>query len=432
MKNCVSDFYKIIGLILLIILAAPFLIIHAQSGKIVQPPQTVSTPISKPISPMQSKVELKSAGSEIEGRYKLIFETSFEGKLGGYQRKEKVEMMRARFSGIKNVSSQLNASGADGYRVISSLPMYMVAIVARDEAQYEYELFETESSVHFAKVGLPGKLEAMSDKGFRVIDHSKLGTYCEWIDSNNAAMGENCEYSDRFLFEREKKTRRLPEQILVSVFPSWGAKPSDELEKQISEKLAKGFYPTKIFSRFEVLLEKAKESDEIQSAQIDVQIIRASWIRDDLEGKVNELAKQGYRLAMTSNKIAMMYRNGETAQVPVSYIWVKSNKKFETNLKKLQATGAIYRTTYPNEKGTENALIFEQKLKDDGKRREFKVLKFEFKSQENLAEKIVNVNLTPSSEEAVKQMNAFAKEGFIVRDLFYSDKISVIMEREIN
>lgn len=430
MKTIARNLYNIICLIILVIFTSPFLTIHAQSGKIVQPPQTVPTPISQPVSPRQSKGEPKSAAAVDERKYKLIFNTSSEGKIS-YQREEKAAMMRDLLSGIKNFSDQINALGADGYRVVAALPINIVAIVARDEGQYEYELFETEGSYHFAKSGLQDKLEAMSDKGFRLIDHSKLGTYCEWFNSNDPAMGENCEYSDRFLFEREKKTRRLPEQILLGVLPGWGAKPSDELEKQISEKLVQGFYPVRLFSSFEILLEKAKEGDEIESEKIDVQVVRASWGRNDLETKVNDFAKQGYRLTMTNNRIAVMRRSVETAQTPVSYIWVKSKtKKFENNLKKLEATGAIYRTTYPDEQGTENYLIFEQKLKDDGKRREFKVLKFEFKHEENLTQKIVTKTLTPSSEEAVKTMNALAKAGFIVRDMFYSDKISVIMERE--
>lgn len=414
-----------------IIFLTPFLITHAQSGKVVQTPQPTVTPIPQVMLSTQPDTKSNFVVDGKGDKYKLVFETSYEGKLGGYLPREKVEMMQARRSGLKNFSEQLNEAGKQGYKVVSALPTYLVAVMALDETQYEYELFETISSVHFAKSELQNKLEKMSETGFQLVEHSQLFPSCEWIDPENLYMGENCEYTDRFLVEKESEIKKPIEQILVNTFPGWGAKPSAELEKQIDEKLAEGFYPTKIFSKFEILLEKAKDKEELLSDKPDVKIVRSSWGRGNLDKKVNELAKQGYRLAMTNNGIAVMYRNKETAQTPVSYIWVKADKKnFEKNLAKLREKGAIYRTAYPNEKGTENTLIFEQKLKDDGKRSEFKVLKFEFDSKENMEEKKVYIDLTPSSKEAVKTLNKLTREGFEVRDLFYADEVSVILERE--
>lgn len=203
-----------------------------------------------------------------------------------------------------------------------------------------------------------------------------------------------------------------------------------ELEKQIDEKIAEGFYPVNVFSAFEVLLEKAVNKEELLSDKPDVKIVRTSWGKNDLEQKVNKLAKEGYRLAMTNYRIAVMYRNSETSQVPVSYIWLKANSKnFEKELIKIQGKGATYRTTYPDNKGRKNILIFEQKLKDDGKRSEFRILKFEFEFKENQTEKRVYIDLTPLSKETVKQMNELAKDGFEVKDLFEGKEICLILER---
>lgn len=202
------------------------------------------------------------------------------------------------------------------------------------------------------------------------------------------------------------------------------------MEKQIDEKIAEGFYPVNVFSAFEVLLEKAVNKEELLSDKPDVKIVRTSWGKNDLEQKVNKLAKEGYRLAMTNYRIAVMYRNSETSQVPVSYIWLKANSKnFEKELIKIQGKGATYRTTYPDNKGRKNILIFEQKLKDDGKRSEFRILKFEFEFKENQTEKRVYIDLTPLSKETVKQMNELAKDGFEVKDLFEGKEICLILER---
>ena len=154
-------------------------------------------------------------------------------------------------------------------------------------------------------------------------------------------------------------------------------------------------------------------------------------LRDDaiLEDKVNDLAKQGYRLVLLNNGIAVMYRRSDSA-TPVLYIWLDTNKKdFEKQLTQLQAGGAVYRMTYPNREGNKNKLVFEQSAVDNGERLEYKVLKFEFEELDDRAENKVQIDLTPSSKETVKLMNSLARQGFVVRDLLSSDKVSVLLER---
>lgn len=317
-----------------------------------------------------------------------------------------------------------------GYRLVSAIENDF-ALVKLDETQYEYDWFETNSSAHFAKGDILEKLKVMSNTGFRVIDHFLLSGNCEPILPEDPALGDNCNYLDLFLLEKQKGYKKPFEQILVNSSPGWGAKPSIELETQIDEKLAQGFYPTKVFSKFEILLEKTKNKNDLLNDKPDIQIVRSSWGRSNLKEKVNKLANQGYRLALTNNGIAVMYRNSETAQIPVSYVWVKADKKnFEKNLIKLQEKGAIYRTTYPNEKGTKNSLIFEQKLKSDGQRKEYKILKFKFNYKENLLEKKVFVELTQSSKQNLETLNNLVKKGFEVLDLFDAKEFGIILRKD--
>ena len=106
-------------------------------------------------------------------------------------------------------------------------------------------------------------------------------------------------------------------------------------------------------------------------------------------------------------------------------------KDFEEQLARLQARGTVYRMTYPTGEGIESKLIFEQSAVGDGRRREYRVLKFEFQFVANAAEKKVHKDLTPASKETVKLMNTLAREGFVVRDLFISDQVSVLLERSL-
>jgi hypothetical protein len=233
-----------------------------------------------------------------------------------------------------------------------------------------------------------------------------------------------------YLAERLKGEKRPVQQILIGSVPGWGAKPSSDLELQIADSLAKGFYPVNVFSAFEILLERVKTKDEIPSDKPDVQIVRSAWGKGNVEDKVNELAKQGYRLAMTGNRIAVMYRNKETAQIPVAYVWLKVDKKsFETELVRLQEKGAVYITTYPSEKGKKDTLIFEHKLSDDGSRTEFRILKLEFEYKENKTEKKVYIVPKATSPETLKTMNKLVKEGFEVRDLFDINGVGIILEK---
>jgi len=409
----------------------------APSARSVRPTQPAS------VSRTQNSVGVPSAqpelGSEINtaqrmDKYKLIFKTESEGKLEYLLRKEKAEMMRARASALKNFLDKLNETGKQGYKVASTLPTNLAAVVVTDETNYEYRLFETRSAIHFIKSGLFDKLEGLSKAGFRLIEHSQLYTLCEYIDPENLANGETCEYEDRFLAEKQIGTRTSIEQIIVNAFPGWGAKTSQELEKLIGEKMAEGFYPVKAISKFEILLEKTKYREELLADKPEVKVLRTDWGAGRLEKKVNELANQGYRLALAREGIVVMYRHRDGAHVPTSYSWIRTDKKlFERDLANLQSKGAVYRIAYANPHGITNILIFEQTFSAKHRRGEFKTLRFEFNSIENKAERKVYTDLTPISKEAVKKMNKLAGEDFMVRGMFHTDKpysaVNVILER---
>lgn len=126
-----------------------------------------------------------------------------------------------------------------------------------------------------------------------------------------------------------------------------------------------------------------------------------------------------------------MYRNKDNA-TPITYFWVKAKgKALEENLATLQKSGAVYRMIYRDDHDSGHRLVFEQKKGGDGSRHDYRVLKFEFQFTENAKEKRVYVDLTPSSKETIKTLNRLAMEGFVVRDLFLSDKVSVLLERLI-
>lgn len=394
----------------------------AQSGRVNEAPRATPTPTPKTTTPKGSAVR---AGVESSEEYALVFPTGRDGTVHW----KHVEYEQAILSLRSSFIEQLNKAGSQSYRLISITGGYPIGIVKLDEGPYEYAWFQTSSDRFFAKSGFEEKYADFSKHGFRVVENSFMGESC-WTDP--ISKEDICESKDLFLLQREKGIEKPTQHIVISSVPSWRGHPSVEISTHVGEKIAEGFYPSKVLSKFEILLEKSDGNDEVSPDKPDVQVVRSSLgLRDDaiLEDKVNDLATQGYRLVLLNNGIAVMYRRSDSA-TPVSYIWLDTNKKdFEKQLTQLHASGAVYRMTYPNREGNKNKLVFEQSAVHKGERLEYKVLKFEFQEVDDRAANKVHIDLAPSSKETMKLMNSLARQGFVVRDLFASDKVSVLLER---
>ncbi len=396
----------------------------AQSGRINEPPPT-PTPVVR--SQEQSDTTAKFRIDPKADQYRLVFPTYYDGIF----RKGELyyvgeESNQARPSVNNSFIERLNEAGQQGYRLVSTTGSFPVAIVKLDEVQYEYSWFQTSGAI-FSKDGFMGIYSQLSKQGFHLCANRVVNRACENFDLAGSTH-TTCVFTDFFLLERQKGVTKVIEHRLAFAGPSWRMKTGPKLTTQVVERLSQGFYPTKVLSKFEILLEQREQSDDLWTDKSDVKVITSGW-RDDLLKLVNELAKQEYRIALVNRGIAVMYRKND-ASGPVSYISLNTeNKDFEKQLAQAQARGAVYRTTYPTEGGFETKLIFELKAVDDHTRREYKVLKFEFQYTPNAAEKKVHKDLTATSKETLKMLNVLVKEGFVVRDLFYSDKVSVLLER---
>jgi hypothetical protein len=89
---------------------------------------------------------------------------------------------------------------------------------------------------------------------------------------------------------------------------------------------------------------------------------------------------------------------------------------------------------YPYYEGVKSRLIFELPSVASGHRREYKVLKFDFdETGDEWAKYDPNgkrrINLKPSSRGTEEALNTLAKQGFVVRDLFVSDELGILLER---
>ena len=395
----------------------------AQSGKPNPAPTSKPTPTPEGTSSNRGEARQNLATDLSADTYRLVFPTRLA-------------------PGLTDFDEQLNRAGVERYKLISAVYRWQqkttppkdaysvpVAILKLDEVQHEYASFETVSNSLVAIDGFDQRYKHYSLRGFRFVEQFMTSASCDETNALGVIFGGACKIHHRFITERQRGVEKPIQFIVANSPPSPGfkTKMADELTSQIKEKLVDGFYPTAVFSAWEILLTHAGNSNDLIDNP-DVRVVTSF----DVRGRVNDLAKQGYRLMLIEKRGAVMYRSGPTA-TPLTYISLKvRDKRFGEQLAKLQETGAVYRMTYTGDSGIEDQLMFEQGPVGEGKRREYKVLRFDFEMVQGPNSE-VRVDLTPSAKETMKLLNTLAVEGFVVRDLFVSESVSnnvsVLLER---
>lgn len=399
----------------------------AQSGRIIPNPPPPTPPAKSPAEP---EAKPKFTPDPNAPKYKLVFDTHWSDRFTYEPAKVKREN-RPRYSKHANFLEELNKLGEQGYRLeTATMTNPLMGIVKLTETQYEYTWFETSSIGPFEKDGFTVLSTPLLQQGFSIVDHFYMDKLCVsngTSDEIETIFSKDCDYRDIFLLEREKGNTRPVQISMARHFPSWKAFTGDDvLTAQLDEFLARGFYPQFVLSRFQILLGRTTRIEDLKTDGVELKVVTKG-----IEKKVNALAKQGYRLALTDYDIAVMYRlKGQTS--PASYVWLSGvGKKFDQTFLQLQEKGAIYRTTYPTDFGNEYTFVFEQPASNDGARCEYKVLKFDLESIEHKAQNSFDFKLTEVSKENEKLLNNLSKEGFVVRDVIRNGWASslVLLER---
>lgn len=367
--------------------------------------------------------------------YKLVFPTEYDRKSAYKWDKgnDREIFGRDREAEINGFIDELNKFGGRNYKVAFLLDGDSpVAVLKSGDKRYEYAWFETDSYLDKALDGPGNKYSELTEKGFHLFEHDLFTIYCE-------RANEVCHAYDNFFLERENGDGTPVRHRFISKGPVqvWHEdKLTREILGQTGDGLRDGLYPAQALNPYSLLLESRAGRDQPSAGWKDLQIARDTSIwgagsADNLPKNVNKLAAQGYRLTTVGYGMALMTRPSGAA-TPVSYVWVNAGKKdFEQEVVRLQARGAIFRTAYPNADGLIQQLIFELPAVNDGARREYKVLKFTLYAAEHAVNgrSKLRIDLSPDSKDTEKKLNDLAREGFVVRGLFISDKYSILLER---
>jgi hypothetical protein len=412
----------------------------AQSGELAQIRPTFSVSSSQSTA-SDSDLPPRHVLDSNADKYKLVFAREHEGKASYRLDKpaDSAALIQATSSEFDNFVKQLNQEGAQGYKLISAVyGGFAVGMVEFDGVQHEYEWVMTDS-LFSALSGKDDKYGRSAKRGFRLVDYFEINTFCPDYGADTSPGGDYCQTRSLFLLEREKAAEKPTPYALVYPTKDRQGSLTSWLTAQVKQKVAGGFFPTKLVSEYGILVEQEKKDQSSPDRQ-DLRVV-SGINAGHPKSSVNELAKHGYRLALLNSRLALMNKDVRTT-TPVTYVWLhtttkknwrvepRKRKDFEESLAHLQASGAVYRMVYENNQGY-SKLIFEQKAIDDGQRREYKVLLFEFQVDVDRAAQRVSIDMTPESKETMRRINNLAKDGFVVRDLFLSDGYNAVIERTL-
>lgn len=411
-----------------IILATPLLGAAAFSGKMLQTAVTAKADVQPALPHDRSKQEsADSAG----GEYRLIFPASSVGAAMTVNSED--DAVRA--SKFDSFVEQLNKAGAEGYRLTSFVYAHSglpVGIARRAAARYEYMwiALRYESGWLEGAGGFRQKFALLSQKGFRLADYVHLEISCGPVIQENMslgieAMGQECASVNVFLLERELGGES-PTRFAVL---GWEEKPAVPAAVELRRKLLEGLFPKQVFAGYDIWFEEGGAGGGHRGGDAEIELVwyDASWWGKDINRSVNKMARRGYRVGLINWGTAVMYR--DSGPGGFNYYWVDAKKKsFERQLARLQAKGAVYISTYEEE----HKLIFERRLSDDGKRREYRVLKFEFRFEEDAGVNKLRIDLAAQGQESLSALRGLVREGYAVRDLFLSGKkVGAILERPL-
>ena len=404
---------------------------RAQAGRPVLTSTPSPTPTPTPDPAPQPTPKFVVAPNE--DRYRLIYAPGWDGPL----RPGEKDIDAVRHSRMNNFIAQLNEAGARGYRLLAIVNAWQpVAIVELDEVQHEYGWFETaagarRNDIRIVYTRFKNLYAKQAAGGFRLTDHFVIERVCGFVNTGFLKVQEWCIFRDLYLLERRKGVERPRQFQLALSFPEGrSGRMSEELSTDVRDGLAAGLRPAYAFSRFAILLEEPWGTRETSDGAADFRVV-APLDRDfdDLEKAVNKLARQGYRIHLTNYGVAVM-RRGAGDTTPAEYLWLDAkDKSFAKRLAAAQEAGAVYRMTAQDDNRDETRLVFERPLTGDGRRRDYKVFRIELQFVENVAERKVSTGLSPQTGEILKTVAALLKEGYVVRDLFWSDVTHLLLER---
>lgn len=428
MRTRNSLYMKVLWLLAAAVLAAsaPAAVVVAQSGRPAPTPTPTTAPTPEPAP--------RFVVAPDEDRYRIIYTPGWDGPLrpGGD------EADRVRHSRMNNFVAQLNEAGARGYRLLTVVNGWLpVAVVELDGVQHEYGWFETRyvgrssGDVQRLYTRFFNMYRKQAAGGFRLAEHFVTQRQCAHFSTGFFRVEERCLFKDLYLLERRRGVEQARQTRLAVVAPGVRSNQmGDELTAQLRDGLAEGLRPAYAFSRYSVLLEEPWAARDTAAGAADFRVVtQTGGESDELEKAVNALARQGYRIHLNNYGVVLMRRDAQNA-TPTEYLWLDAKEKnFARRLAEAEEAGAVYRMTSPDGERDEARLVFERRLAGGGRRRDYRMFRIDLMFAENVAERKVAVGVSPQTRAAMADIGRLLRQGYFVRDLFWTDAPYLLLER---
>jgi len=367
-------------------------------------------------------------------------------------------------AGVENFVVKLNEAGRAGYRLekMTKFPMgssdipeetIVAAIVRLDRPNlYEYDWFDASTPEM-----LDTRINERAELGFYFRDTlSFIFNGCGSTEKDprverrmkgfDGKIQPLIYYGEIYLVERknEAAVKNKFYKVLIGR-EGLGRKPTADLEERLSDTIADGFRPVAAttFSRDIVssfgkttaisLLVERDEPEASKRAGAKYQIVRTG---KGIDKQINLFARDGFRLAYYGQNWSFMVRDKEPAP-PVAYDWLdaRQRKSFPAKMAALARNGAAAKmvaSVYDGCDFTESRLVFEQPLGNGQKAPEYKTLDLTDKMARRIAsDELIDDFISPSKER-LEEFKKLLGEGYLIRELFYSDGINVLLEKPQN
>ena len=361
---------------------------------------------------------------------------------------------------IKDFVTELNELGKQGYKIeqITKLPLNvnekfdetkLAGIVSFDQGhKYEYDWFEA-----FIPGEIVTRINSRAKDGFYFRDrlsvtqgrcedlssYSTIKTDTEKLFDNIVSSLQFSEVSIFFLERKDGLSKSIDYRVEIGIVTSRDRYP-EELLRNIENIGSLGFRPismsvSKVANKYAltVLAEREKLSSNI--SKVNYRLISGEF---GYEKKITASTKDGFELLFAGRFGAVRYalmKNTNLLKPITDYSFLKTFKKsFSTDLKRINNQDKIAFRDLMDEDWTcdsvEAVLIFQNQTSDKSIKLKYESIKIMDELKKS-TKKNLNPKFISPSLEIISNIKEFLNEGYVVRDIFFSNGINLLLEKSI-
>jgi hypothetical protein len=361
---------------------------------------------------------------------------------------------------VTDFVSKLNQLGEQGYKIeqITKLPlnvnekfgeMKLAGIVNLDRGHtYEYDWFEG-----FVPGEIVTRINSRAKNGFYFRDRlSVTQGFCEDNSTYRTEKSDTGRIFDSFvsslqysvgsiffLERRDRLVKSIEYRVEIGLITSRDRHP-DELAASIESLGSLGFRPlsmsvSKVGNKNAFIILAERDKSVTNNADFQYRLIAGEF---GFEKKITAATVDGFKVLFAGRTGAVRYAllKSEIANSGISiHDFLKTyTKSFQSDLAKLSTQKNLEYLSLMDEDWTcdsvEAVLIFHKRVTEKSEMVQFESVKIMDELKKSTKQN-PTAKLMPPAPEVIRKIERLLKEGFVFRDLFFSDGINLLLEKRI-